>query len=71
MPDVTPEVLNEINRETTVHHVLETAVVNGVDNGETIHQDSLLRIDEKRYSLLRKIPCISVYILRFNKRKIW
>ena len=67
LPDITPDVLDEINRETRIQHVLETTIV----TGETSQQDSLLGIDEKRYSLLRKLLRISVYILRFIKRKIW
>ena len=64
LPDITPDVLDEINRETRIQHVLETTIV----TGETSQQDSLLGIDEKRYSLLRKLLRISVYILRFIKR---
>ena len=38
LPDITPDVLDEINRETRIQHVLETTIV----TGETSQQDSLL-----------------------------
>ena len=66
LPDITPDILNEINQETRVHHLFEATIVTGVDNSETSQQDSLLVIHGKCHSLLRKLLCISVYILRLH-----
>ena len=67
-PDFTPSVLNELDRETNVQHLFDATVVSGV---ETNQEKSLFGLDEKQYSMLRKLLRVSVYILRFIQKKIW
>ena len=46
--------------------MFEITIVTGVDNSETSQQYSLLGINEKRHSLLRKLLHISEVYLKEN-----
>ena len=71
--DITPKVQNQLQRETRgFKSGIETAIiVIGISNKQDqTEAASLFGVDEKLYSSLRQLLCVSVYVLKFIKKKV-
>ena len=71
--DITPKVQNQLqSEEKGFKSVIETTTVIGISNKQDqIKTASLFGIDEKRFSSLRQLLRVSVYVLKFIKKKVW
>ena len=70
LPKITPEVIKGIQTNSpTVFY--EVAVLADHSCNDQYKEFSVCGIDEKRYSLLRKLLRITVYCLKFIKQLIW
>jgi len=69
LSDITPDVLSQVDSEVKGQKsFIEISNVAGVDkNGES----SLLGINEKNFSSLRRLLRVAVFVLRFIKKMVW
>ena len=62
--------LSQIQREEK--RIKELAIVAGISKKDQEKQTvSLFGVDEKRYSFLRKLIRVSVYVMRYIKNRVW
>ena len=70
LPNRNSEMLIQIQSE--VKGVKELANVAGINKKDQEKQIvSLFGVDEKRYSSLRKLIRVSVYVMRYIKNRVW
>ena len=67
---ITPEVLDQIKSEQKGGQIKMTSVA-GISDKSQDKNVSLLGVNEKWCSSLRKLLRVSVYVLRFIKLKVW
>ena len=71
LPEITPEVIKEMQTNNTPIVFYEVPALVDQSCDDLDKGFSVCGIDEKRYSLLRKLLKIIVYCLKFIKQLIW
>ena len=70
LPEVTPDIIKETQTDTPIVFY-EVAALAGQTCNDQDERSSVCKIDEKRYSRLRKLLRVTVYCLKCIKQLMW